>query len=141
MIAALVLLLNSQAGVAEPMLLEKLFGKVQEIGQKVVIEDLPGAFLGMKGKEVQRHSKFDSERQVLAYGKGKERRLIFMVPEKPFPEFGKVWVYSVSLEGKVLRGGVSDLRDPFKLLADAKANVKAAKIEAAYWIAELEIKP
>lgn len=142
MITALAVLAVSalaQGAIADAKLLGALAAKVSEIGEKDKIDPQVAAFLRLPGKEVRWHSKFDSERQVQLCGDKKDRRLIFLVPEKPFPEFGKTWVYCIGVDGKLQRSGVAGPREPFKALTDAKANAKAAKVEVDYWLKALEI--
>ncbi len=126
--------------IVTPGAFDKLAAKVVEIGQKQKIEKQLGAFLKLDGKEVHYHTKFDSERQISVFGTGEARRLVFLVPEKPFPEFGKTWAYCVSRDGKIKFAGVCEPREAYKAITDKPANEKAAKVEIDYWLKELELK-
>ncbi len=119
--------------------LKDLAAKVTEIGQKGSIDKQVGIFLALKGKDVIWHAKFDTERQVQVYGTSDAARLIFLVPEKAFPEFGKTWIYSVMLDGLRLKAGVSKPREAFTSLSDDKANRTRTRTEIDYWVKELGI--
>jgi hypothetical protein len=139
LVALFTLTAQSKGALVGVAILEKLGTKVELVGEKGPIDPLVGSFLKLKGIEVHWHSKFDSERQVQTCGKGKERRIVFLVPEKPFPEFGKTWVYCVGADGKLQKAGVSEPREAFKALSNAQMNAKAAKAELDYWLKALEI--
>ena len=141
MLSALTLLalLQSKAVLAKPALLTKLAAKVAKVGETSPIDKDAAAFLKLKPRDVRWHSPFDSERQVQLYTESKSQILIFFVPEKPFPEFGKTWLYSVGLNGRLVNAGVCDPRSPYKALKDVKADEKNAQIEINFWLKALEI--
>ena len=139
LVVLLTMTAQAKGALVDVALLDRLGAKIEMIGEKGTIDPLVGSFLKLKGIEVRWHSKFDSERQVQSCGKGKERRLLFLVPEKPFPEFGKTWVYCVGADGKLQKAGVSEPRAAFRALTNPQANAKAAKTEIDYWLKALEI--
>jgi hypothetical protein len=131
--------LQAKATLAEPKLLAKLASKVLLIGESGALDKHVATFLNLKKKEIKWHSKFDNERQVQVHLEGNVRILIFLVPEKPFPEFGKTWVYGVGTNGKLLKSGVCEPREKFREMIDSTANEKNARIEIAFWVKALEI--
>ncbi len=139
MIAVLLLLSVQNQTVTDTKTVQRLVAKVIEIGQKRAIDKHVGAFVKLEGKEITWHSKFDSERQVQVFQATKVIKLIFLVPEKPFPEFGKSWIYCLTPNGKLEMAGVAEPRQPFVPLGNATAMTKNAKAEVAYWCKELEI--
>ena len=139
---ALIALANMQTKpIVDTSVLADLAAKVTEIGQKGPMDKEVGNFLGLKGKEVIWHAKFDTERRVQVYGTAKAARLIFLVPEKAFPEFGKTWIYCIMLDGLGLKAGVSKPREAFKSLTEDKSNKAAIRAEIAFWVKELGIGP
>ena len=141
MLSALTLLavLQSKAVLAKPALLSKLSAKIAELGETSPIDKDAAAFLKLKSKDVKWHSRFDSERQVQLYTGAKSQILIFYAPEKPFPEFGKTWLYGVGLNGRLINAGICEPRSPYKEFADVKINEKNAQIEINFWLKVLEI--
>src|SRR5688572_1608458 len=103
----------------EATVLGQIAGRVSKDGQKGFADKHVDAFLGLKGGPIVWHSQFDLERQIqlIRGAKAGSARLILLVPERPFPEFGKTWVYCVSLEGRLLRAGVAESREPFAPLS------------------------
>ncbi len=130
------------ASVSEAPLLKRLAERVQRDGIESQPDDLVDKFLELKGKSVRWCAPYDSERQVqyFRHSDAKPERLIFVVPEKPFPEFGRIWVYSVGLDGKLLKSGISETRDPFKPISDAKKAEADCRKEIAHWLDHFKIK-
>lgn len=122
----------------DPKVLDRIAAKVAEIGEKDATDKQVAAYLGLKSLEMRWHSRFDSERQVQLFDQGKTKLLVFLVPEKPFPEFGKTWLYSISTSGKLGKCGVQEPRAAFKALAP-KAAQDGCATEVGYWKKQLEI--
>ncbi len=145
MIAALAISLvlgtNLYQNIADTKPLARLVAKVREIGQKRTIDVEVGFFLNLVKREVRSHSKFDSEREIQVCEIKDSWKLIFVVPEKPFPEFGKTWVYCFNQDGKIFKAGVAEPRQKFVAITDKEAIKKNTKIEIDYWLKELSIKP
>jgi hypothetical protein len=139
MILSLSLVLAAQKTSVAPAMLARLADKVAQIGETSKIDGQVASFLKLKPDSIKWTSAFDSERQVQVYGAGRSRVLIFLVPEKPFPEFGKTWVYGVKVDGKTLGAGVCEPRAAYKPLRDAKEVDRLLVVEADYWIKTLDI--
>lgn len=134
--------LQKPAFANEAPLLKRLAERVQKDGQESAPDPLVDKFFDLKGKKVRWCAPYDSERQIqfFRHSEAKPERLIFILPEKPFPEFGKVWVYSVGLDGKLLKSGISDTREPFKPLIDAKKAETDCRKEIEHWLDYFKIK-
>ena len=134
--------MQKPAFAGEAPLLKKLAERVQKDGQVSAPDVLIDKFLELKGKTVRWCAPYDSERQVqlFRHADAKPERLIFILPEKPFPEFGKVWIYSVGLDGKLLKSGISETREPFKPLAEAKKAEAGCRKEIEHWLEHFKIK-
>ncbi len=122
----------------DPKVLDRIAAKIAEIGEKDSTDKQVASFLGLKSLDMRWHSRFDSERQVQLFDQGKGRLLVFLNPEKPFPEFGKTWLYSISTSGKLGKCGVQEPRAAFKALAP-KAAQDGCLAEVGYWKKLLEI--
>ena len=134
--------LQKPAFANEAPLLKKLAERVQKDGQESAPDLLVDKFLELKGKKVRWCAPYDSERQVqlFRHPDAKPERLIFVLPEKPFPEFGKVWVYSVSLDGKLLKAGLSNNRKVVVRLDDSLEERTRCRKEIQHWIEYFSIK-
>ena len=131
-----VLALQQPKPVIAPDEFTRVYDKVTKIGQKTKLEPALAKFFYLEGAEAVGHSKFDSERQILAVTIREKKFLVFVVPEKPFPEFGKTWAYRVNSGGTVDKGGVCEPRESYRAVSEADAN-KGAKAEADYWRKEI----
>lgn len=133
---------QKQAFASEAPLLKKLADRVRKEGQESPPDTHVDRFLELKGKTVRWCAPYDSERQVqlFRHSDAKPERLIFIVPEKPFPEFGKVWAYAVGLDGKLLKSGISETREPFKALSNAKQSEANCRKEIEHWLSHFKIK-
>ena len=135
---ALVVIASAESQTGPPFakdraVLKNLAASVGKEGQVGKPDKQVDAFLSLRGKSVKGHSAYDSERRILFVQEPKPGTLVFLVPEKPFPEFGRTWVYQVSLDGKLLKAGVAEPRDPFKVLTDLKKAEAQCRSEIQHW--------
>jgi len=135
-------ILQKPAFAVEAPLLKKLAERVQKEGLESAPDPLVDKFLGLKGKKLKWCAPYDSERQIqlFRHADAEPERLIIILPEKPFPEFGKVWVYCVGLDGKLLKSGLSDSREAFKTLSDIKQAESGCRKEIEHWLDYFKIK-
>jgi hypothetical protein len=136
------LIVQRPAFASEAPLLKKLAERVQKDGQESAPDPLVDKFLELNGKKIKWCAPYDSERQIqlFRHADAKPERLVFILPEKPFPEFGTVWAYSVGLDGKLLKSGMSDKREAFKTLSDIKQAESGCRKEIEHWLDYFKIK-